>query len=67
MIPNENNQFIYDSVAAHCVEVTTHRHGCCVFQRCIDHGTHKQKLQLVETVKWHAVTLIKGRKTSLLE
>jgi len=59
MIPNENNQFIYDSVAAHCIEVTTHRHGCCVFQRCIDHGTYNQKLQLVDTVKWNAVTLIK--------
>jgi hypothetical protein len=29
------------------------------FQRCIDHGTYNQKLQLVDTVKWNAVTLIK--------
>ncbi|KAJ8581311.1 hypothetical protein M405DRAFT_868788 [Rhizopogon salebrosus TDB-379] len=26
----EDNQFIYNAVAANCVEVTTHRHGYCV-------------------------------------
>jgi len=59
MVPNQQNQFIYDSVAKSCVAVTTHRHGCCVFQRCIDYGTNSQKLQLVETVKSNALTLIK--------
>jgi len=59
MVPHQHNQFIYDSVAKSCVPVTTHRHGCCVFQRCIDYGTNAQKLQLVETVKSNALTLIK--------
>jgi len=59
MIDGQQNQFIYDSVALNCVEITTHRHGCCVFQRCIDFGTPNQRLQLVETVKHNALTLIK--------
>jgi hypothetical protein len=25
-------QFIYDAAGAHCVEIATHRHGCCVLQ-----------------------------------
>jgi hypothetical protein len=30
--------------------VATHRHGCCVLQRCIDHASEAQKvLQLQET------------------
>ena len=39
-----DNQFIYDAVAGHCVEVATHRHGCCVLQRCIDHASENQKV-----------------------
>jgi hypothetical protein len=41
----ENNQFIYDTVSEHCIEVATHRHGCCVLQRCIDHATEQQKVR----------------------
>ncbi|KAF8973836.1 armadillo-type protein [Flammula alnicola] len=43
----EDNQFIYNAVAANCVEVATHRHGCCVLQRCIDHASEMQRQQLV--------------------
>jgi len=32
------NQFVYDAAEAHCVEIATHRHGCCVLQRCVDHA-----------------------------
>lgn len=35
---------LYDAVAEHCVQVATHRHGCCVMQRCIDHGTQAQEV-----------------------
>lgn len=33
-----------------CVDIATHRHGCCVLQRCIDHATEEQKAALVEQV-----------------
>src|SRR5690606_2697888 len=51
-------QFIYDVVAMHCLHVATHRHGCCVFQRCIDHGTASQKKQLIEQIRVNSVTLV---------
>lgn len=57
LIP-EDNQFIYNAVAAHCVEVATHRHGCCVLQRCIDHATDSQRVQLVTEITFHALTLV---------
>jgi len=57
MEPNDN-QFIYDAVAEHCVQVATHRHGCCVLQRCIDHGTIDQKHQLVGQIQKHGALLI---------
>ena len=51
-------QFIYNAVAAHCVEVATHRHGCCVLQRCIDHAADSQRVQLVTEITYHALPLV---------
>ncbi|KAH8101368.1 ARM repeat-containing protein [Cristinia sonorae] len=54
----EDNQFIYNAVAAHCVEVATHRHGCCVLQRCVDHASDSQRVQLVNEITFNALTLV---------
>jgi hypothetical protein len=54
----EDNQFIYNAVAASCVEVATHRHGCCVMQRCIDHASESQRIQLVTEITYHCLTLV---------
>ncbi|KAF8124097.1 armadillo-type protein [Boletus edulis] len=54
----EDNQFIYNAVAANCVEVATHRHGCCVLQRCIDHASDHQRVQLVNEIAYNALTLV---------
>ncbi|KDN49895.1 ARM repeat-containing protein [Tilletiaria anomala UBC 951] len=54
----EDNQFIYNAVAAHCIEVATHRHGCCVLQRCIDHASDSQRMQLVAEITYNALTLV---------
>ncbi|OLY80463.1 Pumilio domain-containing protein [Smittium mucronatum] len=55
---NSNVQFIYDSVSKNCIEVATHRHGCCVFQRCIDVASPAQLDQLVEKVTENALNLV---------
>ncbi|OAD75540.1 hypothetical protein PHYBLDRAFT_98829, partial [Phycomyces blakesleeanus NRRL 1555(-)] len=54
----ENNQFIYDAVSASCIKVATHRHGCCVLQRCIDHAAPYQKEQLVSVITFLALPLV---------
>uniref|UniRef100_A0A8H7Y5R9 PUM-HD domain-containing protein n=1 Tax=Psilocybe cubensis TaxID=181762 RepID=A0A8H7Y5R9_PSICU len=54
----EDNQFIYNAVAANCIEVATHRHGCCVLQRCIDHASEMQRVQLVNEITYNALTLV---------
>ncbi|KAE8728301.1 putative pumilio-like protein 7 [Hibiscus syriacus] len=43
---NEDNKIIFDAAAKFCVDIATHRHGCCVLQRCIAHsnGQHRDKL-----------------------
>lgn len=41
----EHKQFIYNAVSEHCIQVATHRHGCCVLQRCIDYASEAQKVK----------------------
>ena len=42
-----DKQFVYDAVASNCVEVATHRHGCCVMQRCIDSASEEQNVRFL--------------------
>lgn len=54
----ERSQFIYDRVGHNCVIVGTHRHGCCVLQRCIDHAQGVQRAQLVAQITNCAFDLV---------
>jgi Pumilio-family RNA binding repeat len=54
----ENSQFIFDAVGRHCVIVGTHRHGCCVLQRCIDHARGGQRSQLIAAITSNAFSLV---------
>ena len=51
-------QFIFTAVAENCVVVGTHRHGCCVLQRCIDHASGHQKAELIAAITNNAHNLI---------
>ncbi|KUJ08544.1 ARM repeat-containing protein [Mollisia scopiformis] len=51
-------QFIFDAVGHHCVDVGTHRHGCCVLQRCIDHASGEQKAWLIRQISNNAYVLV---------
>lgn len=35
--PPEDCQFIYDSILDDLLVVATHKHGCCVLQKCLNH------------------------------
>ncbi|PVI08638.1 ARM repeat-containing protein [Periconia macrospinosa] len=54
----EDAQFIFDAVGEHCIVVGTHRHGCCVLQRCIDHASGFQKIQLVARITANSFNLV---------
>ena len=51
-------QFIFIAVGTHCVTVGTHRHGCCVLQRCIDHASRDQRAKLIGQITDHAFHLV---------
>ena len=38
--------------------MATHRHGCCVLQRCIDHASESQKTQLISEITYNALALV---------
>lgn len=50
-------QFLFDAAAAHCAEIATHRHGCCVLQRCVDFSTGAQRQRLVAEIAANALFL----------
>jgi hypothetical protein len=57
----DDSQFVYEAAKAHCVEVATHRHGCCVLQRCVDFATPTQKAEVVAEVARNALVLSQVR------
>ncbi|KAF8406003.1 hypothetical protein HHK36_008083 [Tetracentron sinense] len=50
-------QFIFASAAKFCVDIATHKHGCCVLQRCIAHSTGKHRENLVAEISANAFLL----------
>ena len=54
----EDAQFIFNAVGESCIIVGTHRHGCCVLQRCIDHATGTQRADLIASITQSAFNLV---------
>jgi hypothetical protein len=53
----DDSHFIYEAAGKHCIEIATHRHGCCVLQRCIDYASSQQRAELVGEIAKHALQL----------
>lgn len=34
----------------HCEQIGSHKHGCCVMQRCLEKGRMSQKLALADVI-----------------
>lgn len=43
-------QFIFEACVSFCIEIGSHKHGCCVMQRCLEKGREKQKLALADVI-----------------
>ncbi|GAB9474891.1 hypothetical protein Gpo141_00012006 [Globisporangium polare] len=54
----EYNQFVFDAVCKECTTVGTHRHGCCVLQRCLDAANKQQKAEVIAQVEKQAMKLM---------
>ncbi|KAL5992382.1 hypothetical protein ACLOJK_013299 [Asimina triloba] len=52
-----DNKFIFDAATKYCVEVATHRHGCCVLQRCIGHSSGDHRDNLVAEISSNGLLL----------
>eukprot|EP00826_Nyctotherus_ovalis_P062957 TRINITY_DN9192_c0_g1_i5.p1 TRINITY_DN9192_c0_g1~~TRINITY_DN9192_c0_g1_i5.p1 ORF type:complete len:245 (+),score=47.64 TRINITY_DN9192_c0_g1_i5:1001-1735(+) len=45
-IKSPENDFIYSEAGRNCLKIGTHKHGCCILQKCIDYATSEQKVVL---------------------
>jgi hypothetical protein len=41
------NDFIYEEIVMNCLKIGTHKHGCCILQKCIDYANDKQKVSVL--------------------
>ncbi|KAL9396271.1 hypothetical protein Peur_010524 [Populus x canadensis] len=57
LLSNEDNKFIFDAATKFCVEIASHRHGCCVMQRCIAHATGKHWDKLMTEISRNGLLL----------
>ncbi|PSS29209.1 Pumilio 7 like [Actinidia chinensis var. chinensis] len=56
-LSNNDNKFIFAAAAKHCVDIATHRHGCCVLQRCISHSSREHRDNLVAEISANGLLL----------
>ncbi|KAM9926114.1 hypothetical protein OXX59_003439 [Metschnikowia pulcherrima] len=47
-------QFIYDSIVVDLLVVATHKHGCCVLQKCLNHVTPVQHKVFADVILEHS-------------
>ncbi|KAK1391513.1 putative pumilio-like 7, chloroplastic [Heracleum sosnowskyi] len=51
------NKCLFIAATKYCVEIATHRHGCCVLNQCIAHSTGKFREKLIAEVCFNALLL----------
>ncbi|XVE60479.1 hypothetical protein DITRI_Ditri05aG0132200 [Diplodiscus trichospermus] len=56
-LDNEDNKIIFDAAAKFCVDIATHRHGCCVLQRCIAHSNGQHRDNLITQISTNGLLL----------
>lgn len=58
LFPSQHNQFVFDAISKECLAVATHKHGCCVIQRCFEQADPHQREQLAIVVASNASSLV---------
>ncbi|XP_020575654.1 putative pumilio homolog 8, chloroplastic isoform X2 [Phalaenopsis equestris] len=53
----EDNKFIFDAATKHCIDIATHRHGCCVLQCCISRSNGEQLTKLLFEISSNGLLL----------
>ncbi|CAL9215892.1 unnamed protein product [Arabidopsis halleri] len=53
----EDNEFIFEDATKFCIDIATHRHGCCVLQKCIAYSSGLQREKLVTEISRNSLFL----------
>lgn len=56
--PPDNCQFIYSSIIDDILVVATHKHGCCVLQKCLNHVNQAQLVAFSEEILRYSVFVV---------
>jgi pumilio RNA-binding family len=53
-----HNQFIYDTIMENLIDITTHKHGCCILQKCLEHANPKQRKMIIDKLLENTILLM---------
>ncbi|XP_010555779.1 PREDICTED: pumilio homolog 11-like [Tarenaya hassleriana] len=53
----DDNKFIFEAATRFCIEIATHRHGCCVLQRCVAFSAGPQRSKLIAEISRNSLVL----------
>ncbi|AAF87849.1 Contains similarity to RNA binding protein PufA from Dictyostelium discoideum gi/5106561 and contains multiple Pumilio-family RNA binding PF/00806 domains [Arabidopsis thaliana] len=56
-LSTEDNEFIFEDATKFCIDIATHRHGCCVLQKCIAYSSGLQREKLVTEISRNSLFL----------
>lgn len=57
-IDENYTKFIYEIINENIIDISTHKHGCCVLQKCIENSKPEAKIFMVENLISYSLTLI---------
>jgi hypothetical protein len=53
-----HSDFIFDIIIQNIVDISTHKHGCCVIQKCIDSSRAEIRNIIIDNLISYSLTLI---------
>ncbi|EOA39390.1 hypothetical protein CARUB_v10012475mg [Capsella rubella] len=56
-LSTEDNVFIFEDATRYCIDIATHRHGCCVLQKCIAYSSGQQREKLITEISRNSLFL----------
>lgn len=59
--PSERNQFIFDAIMTNCLEVSTHKVGCTLVNRCIDYANDSQLPALIKQIAANCFIMVQDQ------
>ncbi|CAH8306842.1 unnamed protein product [Eruca vesicaria subsp. sativa] len=56
-LATQDNEFIFEDATRCCIDIATHKHGCCILQKCVAYSTGQQREKLITEISRNSLFL----------